>query len=274
MATSNRATGIHAFIFFVLASAISCITMFLSVRNPLGLEEAGTTALSYAAKFGPSFAGIIMAAAILGRDGVGDLIMRTLQWRARPGWYLFAFGIPIVASIIGAMYWYQQEENPPAIQYAAAITFVGWFLVRFLMGGGLGEELGWRGFMLPVLQDKWGPLRASLIVGICWGVWHYPAFFVDPNKMAPAGQIALLMIFFTVYSTVLSVIFTYLYNGSGGSIFLCIVIHATFNGMDSTLDQVIPGQEGDIPKAILLLLSMAIFIPLLIRQTRSQPNTS
>jgi uncharacterized protein len=64
------------------------------------------------------------------------------------------------------------QDSPPELHLAASITFLRFFLVRFFIGGGLGEELGWRGFMLPALQKRWCSIQSSILVGIAWGVWY------------------------------------------------------------------------------------------------------
>jgi hypothetical protein len=64
--------------FFILASALSWLFAFLSTRPPLGLEGSGTVALNYTAKFGPSFAGVIIVEIYLGKDGLGNLFTRLL----------------------------------------------------------------------------------------------------------------------------------------------------------------------------------------------------
>jgi uncharacterized protein len=256
-------------LFFFLACALSWTFGILSLRNPLGLDEAGTEALGYAAKFGPSFAGVIVTAIVAGRAGLGELVGGLFHWRTGFGWYVFALGFPIVFTVVGTALWYAQQDAPPPIHLAAAITFVGWFLARFFMGGGLGEELGWRGFMLPTLQARWGVVKATLAVGICWGIWHWPAFFMDPEKSGAFPDVLVPMFLFTLLSVVYAFIFTYLYNGSG-SLLLVVAMHATLNAVDSTLDQVVPGQEGDLIAAVLMLVSLVVFVPLVIRQARRQ----
>lgn len=256
--------------FFVMACGLSWGFTYLYAANPLGLSEDGTTALNYAAKFGPSIAGILAVAIAYGRTGLGDLMSRVLQWRVHPGWYVFAFAYPIIIWAVCVALWVRDQENPPTVEFMAGFSFIGYFLARFFAGGGLGEELGWRGFMLPVLQDRWGPIRASLVVGLAWGVWHYPAFFSDPEKMSDPAAIGIQMALFTVYCVVLSFVYTYLFNGTGGSVLLCVIMHATMNGIDSTFDQMVPGQEADKLAALVYLVSLVAIVPLTFRAHRKR----
>lgn len=79
-----------------------------------------------------------------------------------------------------------------------------------VLGGGQ-EEAGWRGFALPRLQRRWRPWRATLLLGLIWGVWHIPLY-------GPLGWILPLFLAF---------LYTYLYNVTE-SVFACVLLHASF----------------------------------------------
>ena len=89
-------------------------------------------------------------------------------------------------------------------------AYLGTFVFVLFLGGGL-EEPGWRGFGLPVLQERYSPLRATLILGLVWGVWHVPVY-------GPAGF---------VVPCVLAFFYTLLWNATR-SVGLCILLHASF----------------------------------------------
>ena len=94
------------------------------------------------------------------------------------------------------------------------------FLVSLFLRGAMGEELGLRGFALPRLQAHYGPMRASLIIGVLWGLWHLPVLL---------GRDPVSVVAFLLLSIGLSFVFTWLYNGSGGSLIPGLLFHATQN---------------------------------------------
>jgi membrane protease YdiL (CAAX protease family) len=97
-----------------------------------------------------------------------------------------------------------------------------------LFGGGL-EEPGWRGFALLRLQSRWSPLVASVILGLLWASWHDPEYFTSPGMWGGPGAFAGIL-YRLVWNVPLAIIFTWLYNRSGRSRLLTlIVLHASFN---------------------------------------------
>jgi uncharacterized protein len=89
-----------------------------------------------------------------------------------------------------------------------------------------GEETGWRGFALPILQRRHGALPAALLITSIWGVWHLPYFFTVSTYrgFAPAGYVG-----FVFGLACGSLVLTWLYNGTGGSILACAVWHGLYN---------------------------------------------
>jgi uncharacterized protein len=91
---------------------------------------------------------------------------------------------------------------------------------------GFGEEVGWRGFALPRLQEKYKALAASLILTVFWALWHWPLFFYRPGytTMGLAGILGWVFSLFTG-----SVLLTWLFNSSRGSILICAFFHSTID---------------------------------------------
>jgi len=96
-------------------------------------------------------------------------------------------------------------------------------LIVFFIGGGQ-EELGWRGFALPAAQGQLSAFSSSLLVGVVWAGWHLP-LFVLPNT--PQGDLPFLPYLLAVVG--LSVVLTWLYNGSGGSVLVAMLFHGGIN---------------------------------------------
>jgi membrane protease YdiL (CAAX protease family) len=93
-----------------------------------------------------------------------------------------------------------------------------------LLGGPLGEEFGWRGYALPVLQDRLGWRAASLGLGLVWGVWHLPLFFIDGTAQA---HIPLAL--FQLSVVAMSVVFAWLGNRTAGSVVAALLFHTAIN---------------------------------------------
>jgi uncharacterized protein len=132
------------------------------------------------------------------------------HWRVPVRFYAYALGVPILVfgsmnltlAVIG-------EDVHPGRITGALLPYLGTFIVVALVGGGQ-EEPGWRGYALDRLQARYSPLKATLLLGVIWGLWHLPLYglgFVGP------------MMFVVFY--------TWLYNRTG-SVLLCILLHASF----------------------------------------------
>jgi len=94
----------------------------------------------------------------------------------------------------------------------------------FLDPGPLGEELGWRGYALPRLMVGRSALSAAVILGLIWGAWHLPAFFMSGM---PQSRIAIVP--FMIGSVAVSILMTWVYNSTGGSVLMTILMHLMFN---------------------------------------------
>lgn len=101
-----------------------------------------------------------------------------------------------------------------------------------LVGGPLAEEPGWRGFALPRLEQQVGPLLGTLILGALWGLWHLPLFLFTPGYNGAGtgfAGIGLPFVSFVIGEVALSVIFTWVFNNTGGSLWLSMLLHASVN---------------------------------------------
>ena len=115
------------------------------------------------------------------------------------------------------------------------------FPLTLLIGGPLGEEIGWRGYALPRLQARRSALSASLIIGVIWALWHLPLWLTGAPGRTPSLYAA-----FVVSVIALSVILTWVYNSSGGSLLVVVLIHATVNlPMTLSIDQL--GSRATVP---------------------------
>ena len=128
----------------------------------------------------------------------------------------------------------QLPAGPLAMVLFVALTFAH----TFIYGGGVGEEPGWRGYLLPALQERLSPLIASLILWFFWALWHLP---LDLQGYA-GNDLAMYLDNRVVKLLPLTVISTWLYNRSRGSILPSAVFHVSFN----TFPQFLPSASGTV----------------------------
>jgi uncharacterized protein len=156
-----------------------------------------------------------------GRAGVFRLLRSYVRWRVGLSWYLLALlGIPVMVLLScfvlpGAFATFHAPSPSFVLGYLVS------FLVGFLIGGPLAEEVGWRGFALPRLQQRFGPVVGTLILGVIWGLYHLPGY-LQPGGLLPFGA-------FIVATVALAVIITWVFNHTGGSLLLTMLVHASFN---------------------------------------------
>jgi len=178
----------------------------LSAKNPLFIL----------AVYAPAIAAFTL---VIRRDGLAGLkryLSRLLLWRVHWGWYVFLLaGIPVL---------YYSGAALKGNLFSAPFPFSNWYEVipalAFMLVLGPIEEFGWRGFALPLLQQRLAPIWAGLILGAIWGIWHLPAFY-----LSGVPQSAWSFFPFFIGAIALGVIVTPLFNASGGSILLPLLFH-------------------------------------------------
>ena len=119
------------------------------------------------------------------------------------------------------------------MQPAALVLFIG----ANIIGGPLGEELGWRGFALDRLQGKWNALIASLVLGIIWTAWHFPLFYIKGTPQQGMGFGTFLFWLWSLQVVSLSVLTTWVYNNTHRSILSAVFMHFMFNSTYGIIQQ-------------------------------------
>ena len=203
--------------------------MQFEIATVLGVETScDETAVAlyreHYAGFGPTLAALILLRKA-GPAAVADFRRRLFDVRlVRPVWSLVAlFVYPLSVFAAFALTGSQLDAQPAArlaIEPALLVVTLGFVLIF----GPISEEPGWRGFALPRLQERYGALGASLGIGAVWAVWHYPLFLTGQARNL-TGNFAL----YAVVVCALSVLLTWLYNATGGSVLLAMLFHANVN---------------------------------------------
>jgi uncharacterized protein len=144
------------------------------------------------------------------------------------------------------------------MQLPATAVLAGYlpFLLLEMVTTGLAEEPGWRDFALPRLQRKYGPLRATAILGPLWGAWHLPLFLTEWGGWPHATP--MMPVEFTATCCVFSVVMTWMFNRSGESLPVAMIAHTSVNTFFSVAwSQMFPALPAQDTTNALLLASTA-----------------
>jgi membrane protease YdiL (CAAX protease family) len=280
----------HLIFFFVLAYAIAwgVFGILGILANQAGVENAQTLLrmgeswqfdgvqvgvphwfiylLTRLADFAFSIAGIFMITITAGQAGLRQLWQRLTQWQIAWRWYVAGL-LPILLYSLATLVAGGFASADFSVGNVWRVLFglnAGIFISLFLRGA-LGEELGLRGFALPRLQETRTPFHASLIIGIFWGAWHLPVLI---------GRDLLSIIAFALLAIGLSMLFTLLFNGSGGSLIPVLLFHATQNWEEGfeTLFPSLVGTDWELISTLGILLIGIIASVLVWRLDTSKRN--
>jgi membrane protease YdiL (CAAX protease family) len=235
--------------FFVLTYVITW-----AIESPLVFLTDSVTAtqglvLVILASNVPSAVAIVLTAVVLGRGALRKLLGRLLIWRISPFWYLVVFLGPV--ALTGGVVLLNALMGGPAL--SLGMTLVGaaiFFAFSVVPGSALGEEIGWRGYVLPRLQSRMSALSASLLIAPIWALWHLPLWLTGEPGRTPT-----LYTGFLVSAFALSIISTWVYNSTGGSLLMVVLAHATVN-LPLTLVRDDLGAQASVP--VLLYFGLLI----------------
>ncbi|HEY8678123.1 MAG TPA: type II CAAX endopeptidase family protein [Candidatus Dormibacteraeota bacterium] len=223
-----------AAVFFALAVANSwgCWAVVIAAQHRyLSLPPGSASTLVLLGTFGPLFSALTMVARPAGFRGVAGLLGQAFRWRIGLKWYVAALVAPaIVRFAVLGIHLLKGGTLPDMDDPARWLAIPATFLMVLILGGPLAEEFGWRGYALPRLQPRTGALSASLVIGVSTAIWHLPLFLIPST-----AQSHLPFALFLVRTLALAVISTWLYNGSGKSLLIVLLFHASLNTWPNTL---------------------------------------
>lgn len=206
------------------------------VAVPLALQAQGITrthlpfALHYLTAYGPALAALTVTW-LARRYSTADT-PRSAEQNAQHRGIWLAIGLlsPLLLFVVAQIAGLIVDQPVPAWSDLGRVNFLPhlglWAWGLWLLTSGFGEELGWRGFALPHLQQTHSAFTSSLLLSIAWAGWHLPAFFYVPSYTA-IGLTIIPGFFIGILAG--SVVLTWLYNSSGGSVLAVVLWHASFN---------------------------------------------
>jgi membrane protease YdiL (CAAX protease family) len=262
--------------YFTLAFAgfwIIQLPMLLS-QDGLGLLPYTVPMLPFMLLFllstyaGPLLAAFVVTATERGRAGVRDFLRRCVRWRVGfRWWFLVLLGYPLLYVLAATVF---MGAAPLEAVVAKWSLFFTSYLPTLVVYQGLtqwAEEPGWRGFALPRLEARFGPVPGSLLLGLLHGLWHLPVFTYTGGPV-PLGPFDLATFALnTVLIAMMTITWSWVYNNTG-SILLAVLLHSSFNASGSFIGEIIPAYPHEA--TILVSGAFVVISLLLVIATRGQ----
>lgn len=180
--------------------------------------------------FGPLVSAVILTYKEGGRKGLKQYFKMCFNLKVKYQYYLLAIVLSLgitalVHFVLTSLKFVELPNNliPSNINIPLWILLVPYTLMLFLLGGGQ-EEFGWRGYVQDPLQEKIGEIKASALIGVFWGLWHLPLWFIQGE-----GHEYYSFFAFWIYATSWSVTIGIMYNISGKKMIIPWVMHVFAN---------------------------------------------
>ncbi|MGQ9889483.1 MAG: CPBP family intramembrane glutamic endopeptidase [Aggregatilineales bacterium] len=215
--------------FFVIAYAFQWTIGGLLVADHQGAISAPKS-LHYVSAFGPALAALIVTAITGGRAGLADLWRRVVRVNVGWRWWLIGLGTPLALGLAAVVVYALSSGTLPPLALFGEVDYLGNIgplaaLTLWIATYGFGEETGWRGFAFHRMEQG-GWVRAAVVIGVLWGLWHLPYFFYKENFIAlGAGGFAGYIVSITMGSLLLA----WMYRGGGHSVLLVALWHGLFD---------------------------------------------
>ncbi|MBI5878295.1 MAG: CPBP family intramembrane metalloprotease [Chloroflexi bacterium] len=200
----------------------------------------------------PTFSAFLVILRVRGKPGLLAFLASYLDFAIRRRWYAYVFGGMVGFGLVLRFVETSWGLAVPILPFSWT-SFIPFALYWPLFDPGpLGEEAGWRGFALPLLQRRFPPFWASAVLGTIWSIWHLPAFYVST-----LNQSTLSFLLFLTSNIMLVMFMTSAYNATRGNLPLMIVIHWAYNltGVFVSMDVFYFAAYGALFLAATLLMS-------------------
>jgi len=192
--------------------------------------------LSLVSQFGPSIAAVFLISSIYGKKGLIRTLKSMTGLRVGLVWIVTALAFePVMFATITLAYWFTYKTFPISNEISVFTQFIA-FSGTFLLGlfrWGCSEEIGWRGWLLPKLQDKMSPFYATLILAVIVSLWHIDVTAL-PDLFTPRPA-AFLYGFYPaiverlIVTIPLAMVLTYIFNHTKGSLLIMMIFHSASN---------------------------------------------
>jgi len=217
--------------------------------------------------FGPMAGALLVLRQEKGKGSVKKYLQSFLDFRL--GWKTYLIPILIFggSTFIAWIFPELLGEERLSMLLPSIWVFIPCLIYMTLVGGGQ-EEFGWRGYALPILENKFGIWFANLILGIIWAFWHIPLWFITGTSQTQMnfGGFILLMVGY-------SFIFSWIRKISGNKPFSGIYVHGLANAFISIMPTLM--MQADMPQIrfwIWVILTFLIGIIITILRKKESIN--
>jgi uncharacterized protein len=180
--------------------------------------------LYFAAVYAPSITASLLVYKFFGKENLKCFLKRLIKWNIGTKPYYFSLIFVLGGHFIVRLVETVLNLPHPDFGYKWYMFVPLAFMYLIIDAGPIGEELGWRGILLPLLQRKYNSVASSIILGIIWSVWHLPAFFISTTNQSGHS----ILIFFLVLIS-FNMLITQIFNMAKGSILITIMLHWFLN---------------------------------------------
>jgi len=220
--------------FFLLTFAYSWVIWIPSVLDGIGIElpfdvSGYSIVVVIIGAFAPLMAAITLIAREAGWKGTKAFLGQAFDFRFKPIYLVIALALPLlihaIAHYLAPAVGLDVSNTlfPTEISVAPIVLAIPYFFLMLVIGGGQ-EEFGWRGYAQEPLQRKIGVIPASLVIGVIWGIWHLPLWFMAGDLHSAYSFLAFVMM-----TTSISIMYAWLYNSSGKKLLIVMFFHAMSN---------------------------------------------
>jgi uncharacterized protein len=222
--------------FFVLTFTVTWV-LFITVAAAIPANTAPGYALVLLGVYAPGLVALALTARHSGLEGVRALLARILIANVAAKWYVFAVSYVVVVKLSAALLHRLIAGAWPA--FGTDPVYVIPLAIAFSTPFQAGEEVGWRGYALPRLADRYGLPAASVVLGVIWALWHVPQFYI-----AGADTYHQSFIVWAFQVIAISIAMAWLYAKTGGSLLLVMLMHAAINNAKDIVPSGVPDPRG------------------------------
>jgi len=219
--------------FFLDTFAVTWLCWIPIVIVPIPAPNFFGAVLLFAGIFAPSLVALSLTARIEGESGVRALWARMFRWEVGARWYLFAVGYTLTVKLLVTLVYRIAWGAWP--RFGTVPLYIIPFAILISTPVQSGEEIGWRGYALPRMAARFGLARGSILLGAIWACWHLPLFYLPGSDTYHQSFIV-----YITQVTAISVAMGWLWERSGRSLLLPMLMHAAVNNTQGIIPSAVP----------------------------------